>query len=418
MRPKVLIIDDNEQSVDVIASLILKAQLTPVKATSLTAAQHIFSHSAPEDFLCAIVDYRLPDAPIGQAIDFTLASFLPTIVTTEFLDPETRAGILNKNVIDYILKENEQVYEYLSVLLSRLHKNKSEGVLVVDNARVSRQRSTSLLQRHNFMTHEATTGQQGLEALTRYSHIKLVIVANKLPDMSGIALLNEIRKRASKDDIAVIGLSDHSDTGVSARFIKSGANDYLAQPYGQEEFLCRIMQNIEYIENIELIRRAANSDFLTGLPNRRHFFERAAAATQLVPKCQTLALIDIDLFKSVNDTYGHDCGDYTLREIAKLVSSTFAAHIPARFGGEEFCVFLPNVDLPSAIQLFETFREALAQLTFKFEGKTFHCTVSIGLTAIATGGVNSMLRKADEYLYQAKAGGRNQVVYDPADEIF
>jgi diguanylate cyclase (GGDEF)-like protein len=413
MRPKVLIIDDNEQSLDIIASLILKARLTPIKATSLTAAQHIFSHSAPEDFLCAIVDYRLPDAPIGQAIDFTLASFLPTIVTTEYLDSQTRTGILNKDVIDYILKENEQVYEYLSILLNRLHKNKREGVLVVDNARASRQRSISLLQRHNFITYKATTGQEGLDALTRYSHIKLVIAANTLPDMSGIELLNEIRKRASKDDIAVIGLSEHSDTGVSARFIKSGANDYLAQPYGQEEFLCRIMQNIEYIENIELIRRAANSDFLTGLPNRRHFFERTAAASQLVPICQALALIDIDHFKKINDTYGHDCGDYTLKEIAKLVSTTFSDYIPARFGGEEFCVFMPNIKLHTAVQIFNDFRQTLANIEFRFEGQAFHCSVSIGVTSIEQGGISSMLRKADEYLYQAKHNGRNRVEHDP-----
>ncbi|MBJ2138059.1 diguanylate cyclase [Paraglaciecola chathamensis] len=414
MRPKVLIIDDNEQSVGVIASLIVNAQLTPVRATSLTAAQHIFSRSAPEDFLCAIVDYRLPDAPHGQAIDFTLASFLPTIVTTEFLDSQTRAGILDKDVIDYILKESEQVYEYLSVLLSRLYKNKHIGVLVVDNARVHRARSTALLRRHNFMTYEATTGQHGLEVLTRQSHIKLVIVANDLPGPSGIKMLSEVRQRAKKEDIAVIGLSDRGDTGLSARFIKSGANDFLTQPYGQEEFLCRIMQNIEYIENIELIRRAANSDFLTGLPNRRHFFERAAAALQLIPVCQCLALIDIDHFKKINDTYGHDCGDYTLREIAKLVADTFKQHIPARFGGEEFCVFMPNIQLHTAVQIFNDFRQALTDIEFKFEGQTFHCSVSIGVTAIEHGGISGMLRKADEYLYQAKNNGRNRVEHDPS----
>lgn len=413
MRPKVLIIDDNEQSVGVIASLIVNAQLTPVSATSLTAAQHIFSRSAPEDFLCAIVDYRLPDAPNGQAIDFTLASFLPTIVTTEFLDTQTRAGILDKDVIDYILKESEQVYEYLSVLLSRLYKNKHIGVLVVDNARVHRARSTALLRRHNFMTYEATTGQHGLEVLTRQSHIKLVIVANDLPGPSGIKMLSEVRQRAKKEDIAVIGLSDRGDTGLSARFIKSGANDFLTQPYGQEEFLCRIMQNIEYIENIELIRRAANSDFLTGLPNRRHFFERAVAALQLIPVCQCLALIDIDHFKKINDTYGHDCGDYTLREIAKLVADTFKQHIPARFGGEEFCVFMPNIKLLTAVQIFNDFRQTLANIEFKFEGQTFHCSVSIGVTAIEHGGINGMLRKADEYLYLAKNNGRNRVEHDP-----
>lgn len=412
MPQKVLIIEDTKDSMDAITLLIKKATLKPVCAYILTEARHIFSSSAPEDFLCAIVNYTLPDAPKGQAIDFAIRSFLPTIVVTELLDDATRSSILNKEIVDYILKENDQVYTYLNRLLTRLTKNKDVGVLVVDASRASRSKVVSLLRRHNFITYEATDGAQGLAVLAKYSNIKLTVVDDNLPNMSGIEMLSQLRCNFEKEDLAVIGISSGTGLGVSARFIKSGANDYLPKPYCHEEFFCRIMQNVEYVENIDLIRRAANSDFLTGLPNRRYFFERVASSTRLMPICQCLALIDIDHFKAVNDTYGHDCGDYSLRVIAKLVAEHFKAYIPARFGGEEFCVFMPNLTVDEAFLILDNFRQSLAKKSLSFEGNNFHCQVSIGLTGKNDGGVKAMLRRADEYLYIAKNNGRNQVVID------
>lgn len=412
MPQKVLIIEDTKDSMDAITLLIKKATLKPVCAYILTEARHIFSSSAPEDFLCAIVNYTLPDAPKGQAIDFAIRSFLPTIVVTELLDDGTRSSILNKEIVDYILKENDQVYTYLNRLLTRLTRNKDVGVLVVDASRASRSTVVSLLRRHNFITYEATDGAQGLAVLAKYSNIKLTVVDDNLPNMSGIEMLSQLRCNFEKEDLAVIGISSGTDLGVSARFIKSGANDYLPKPYCHEEFFCRIMQNVEYVENIDLIRRAANSDFLTGLPNRRYFFERVASSTRLMPICQCLALIDIDHFKAVNDTYGHDCGDYSLRVIAKLVAEHFKAYIPARFGGEEFCVFMPNLTVDEAFLILDNFRQSLAKKSLSFEGNNFHCQVSIGLTGKNDGGVKAMLRRADEYLYIAKNNGRNQVVID------
>ena len=412
MPQKVLIIEDTKDSMDAITLLIKHATLKPVCAYSLTEARHIFSSSAPEDFLCAIVNYTLPDAPKGQAIDFAIRSFLPTIVVTELLDDGTRSSILNKEIVDYILKENDQVYTYLNRLLTRLTKNKDVGVLVVDASRASRSTVVSLLRRHNFITYEATDGAQGLAVLAKYSNIKLTVVDDNLPNMSGIEMLSQLRCNFEKEDLAVIGISSGTGLGVSARFIKSGANDYLPKPYCHEEFFCRIMQNVEYVENIDLIRRAANSDFLTGLPNRRYFFERVASSTRLMPICQCLALIDIDHFKAVNDTYGHDCGDYSLRVIAKLVAEHFKAYIPARFGGEEFCIFMPNLTVDEAFLILDNFRQSLAKKSLSFEGNNFHCQVSIGLTGKNDGGVKAMLRRADEYLYIAKNNGRNQVVID------
>jgi diguanylate cyclase (GGDEF)-like protein len=401
MQRKVLIIEDSKTSMNLMRSLITKAKLRPICTTSLVEAKHVFSSSAPEEYLCAVVDFNLPDAPDGEAIDFAIESFLPTIVVTGRLDE-----------VDYIPKENAQVYDYLTRLLHRLDKNKKVGVLVVDDSRVSRHSMTALLRRHNFITFEAVDAEQGIQVLHNNSNIKLAIIDENMPGMSGIQMISELRKTYSKEDLSIIGISSDTTSGLSARFIKSGATDYLHKPYCHEEFFCRIVQNVERLEHIETIRRVANSDYLTGLPNRRHFFTRVTANLKTTPKSQSLAIIDIDHFKKVNDTFGHDCGDYILREFAKLVAEYFVDHTASRFGGEEFCVYFSNTAPQQVLQIMEDFREAIANKILTFEKQRLSCTVSIGLTHKSKGGINAMLRLADEHLYSAKNAGRNQVVAD------
>lgn len=413
MARKVLIIEDNEVSMQLMRDLIKKAKLTPICAHNLIEAKHIFSSSAPEEFLCAVVDYELPDAAQGQAIDFTLQSFLPTVVVTGHLDEERRSAILKKEVVDYITKENTQVYEYLSRLLSRLEKNKKVGVLVVDAVRGRRAAMVSLLRRHNFITFEAPDSEHALRLIQRFSIIKLILVDDDgLPNKNAIELLSELRESFQKEDLAVIGLSNSRNSALSARYIKSGANDYLLKPYHHEEFFCRILQNVEYMENIELIRKAANSDFLTGLPNRRYFFDKVTASQGHKPILQSLAIIDVDHFKQINDTYGHDCGDYTLKEIARLVADHFADFTAARFGGEEFCVYFANIEQQQVYSVLEKFRTTLASKNYQFEQHNFTCSVSIGLSHDAKNGINGLIRAADQLLYQAKHNGRNQTVHD------
>ncbi|WP_299083607.1 diguanylate cyclase [uncultured Paraglaciecola sp.] len=412
MQRKVLIIDYDKSSMDLMRRLITKAKLRPICTTSLVEAKHVFSSSAPEEYLCAVVDFDLPDAKNGEAIDFAIASFLPTIVVTAKDDESTRTTILEKRVVDYIPKENTQVYDYLTRLLHRLGKNKKIGVLVVDNVRVSRQTMTALLRRQNFITFEAMDTKQSIDILRSHSNIRLVIVDENISGITGIQLVSELRKTYGKEDLAIIGIPSNATSGLSARFIKSGANDYLHRPYCHEEFFCRIMQNVERLENIETIRRVANSDYLTGLPNRRHFFTCVTAVQKVTPKSQSLAIIDIDHFKNINDTYGHDCGDYTLKELAKLVAEFFEDHIAARFGGEEFCVYFSNMVAAEVMHIMEDFRQAIGNKVLTFEKQSISCTVSIGLTHKSKGGINAMIRLADEHLYSAKNSGRNQVVTD------
>lgn len=410
MQKKVLVIEDSSTSMKLLKLLVERNGLQPVCAGSLIEAQHVFGTSTPEEYLCALVDYNLPDAADGQAIDFTIDAFLPTIVITGRQDQATRDNVLSKDVVDYIPKENAQIYDYLSRLLLRLEKNKRIGVLVVDDSRVSRSAMLSLLRRHNFVTYEAADGKEGLDTLRKHNNIKLVITDENMPNMTGVQMVAELRRTYKKEDLSVIGISSDDSAALSARFIKSGANDYLHKPFYHEEFFCRVIQNIEYVENIDAIRRAANSDYLTGLPNRRHFFNRVNASLRLDPAQKALAIIDLDYFKKVNDTLGHDAGDKVLKDIAKIALSHFANFHVARFGGEEFCVFMPNLSLEEASEKLEAFRHDVETRGCHVKGKMVPVTVSVGLTDQFGGSIEEMLNNADELLYRAKDQGRNQVV--------
>ncbi len=417
MKYKVLLIEHDAPSLRVLKRVIGKANLDVISATTLSQAKAIFSNSSPETYLCAVVDYNLPDAPHGEAIDFAISYFMPVVVITSSTEADVRDNILSKAVVDYIPKKNAQIYEYLSRLLSRLEKNKNIGVLVIDSQRKRRNTMTALLKRHNFIIHELPSSDDLVNYLSQHSNIKLMIIDNELKNGPGVDAVAETRKHFHKDTLSIIGSSEFSNGGLSSsrvlgNFLKSGADDYLAKPYCHEEFFVRVIRNIEYLEQIELIRKTANADYLTGLPNRRHFFAQVGEFLKRESEHKTLALMDLDFFKSVNDTYGHDHGDLVLKEFSKLLVKHFNGYCISRFGGEEFCVFMPNTSLKQAMPILDNFRIAVSQKRFVKKGVSVSCTVSIGVTSKFKRKVESMLGFADENLYKAKDRGRDCTVGD------
>jgi diguanylate cyclase (GGDEF)-like protein len=412
MQQHVLVIENGDNNLEIISRLVRRAGLTPVGATSLMEGRARFAQNTPETFLCAIIAYSLPDAPKGEAIDFAINAYIPTIATTESLDTLIRDKVLERDVVDYIPKENAQNYDYLIRLIARLEKNKSTGVVVVSTNRVQRTRTLSLLERHNFVVYECITASEAMSALSDHKHIRLVITDNTLPDMSGTVFVASLRKAFSKEQLAIMGIAGGQGMLMSAHFIKSGANDFLRIPYCHEEFLCRVMQNVEYIESVEAIRRAANTDYLTGLPNRRHFFYTVTMQHQQLSDEHALALIDLDFFKSINDTHGHDAGDAVLKAVAALIEFYFPDEIISRFGGEEFCIYLPDTPFREAYERLDDFRKVVEAEAIELPKTTTHITCSIGMSGTTTQRIDNLISDADKQLYAAKNSGRNKVMFD------
>jgi diguanylate cyclase (GGDEF)-like protein len=161
---------------------------------------------------------------------------------------------------------------------------------------------------------------------------------------------------------------------------------------------------------------ASTIDFLTGLNNRRQLLRIGAplvAGATRSGKSLAVAMIDIDHFKEINDTYGHDAGDEVLKRIATLMQERFrSSDVVARFGGEEFCVIASNLTPQVAYELFDGFRSSLEEMTMNINGQPTKLTVSIGVTTLVADSVDAMISAADQMLYRAKQDGRNRVVMD------
>lgn len=267
MEKKLLIIEDSKLIVRIHCSIAKRIGLQATVAYSY--AQTVEALTVSKDFFCAVIDYNLPDAQNGEAIDYVVATGIPVIVMTGMSNKSVRDWILRRPVIDYIPKDNKQDYLYLQQLLTQLLRNENIKVLVVDDSRTSRLLLCNQLNRHNYDVYEAVDGVEALKILEIHDDIKLVLTDQEMPNMDGITLTNQIRRTWGKEKLAIIGISGSKDSSLTARFIKNGANDYLHKPFCVEELNCRLMHNIQYLENMETIRsqnrkvRQRNQDIAT-----------------------------------------------------------------------------------------------------------------------------------------------------------
>ncbi len=361
------------------------------------------------EYLAAIVDLNLPDAPNGESVELALSYNVPTIVLTGNFDEFTRAQLLDQGVLDYITKESRYSYLQVSKLVDRLRKNLTTKVLVVEDSRTSRNHICSLLRKFQFQVHEANDGLEALEELDNHRDIKMVIADHRMPNMDGYELVKAIRHEKRMQDLVFIGLSANGDSVLTSKFIKSGANDFLSKPFYHEEFYCRIMQNLESQEMIQTIRNSANLDPLTKVYNRRFLYERAEElfANRASRKDVIVSMIDADNFKSVNDTYGHKTGDMLLQEFAALLKDYFPDDLIVRYGGEEFTVVSvrpPKVYLSALSAFMDAVRSTI------FTNHKFNITCSIGVCTEEHKCLESQLEVADARLYEAKHAGKDQVI--------
>jgi diguanylate cyclase (GGDEF)-like protein len=233
--------------------------------------------------------------------------------------------------------------------------------------------------------------------------------------MNGLELVQAIRREHRREDLAVIGLSDTSKKGLSALLLKTGCNDFLAKPFEVEEFFCRVTQNTNMIRYVRQIRDQATRDFLTGVYNRRSLYEVGGhlyASAQRGSINLAAALVDADHFKKINDTWGHQVGDDALRRIASTMAGQLRkTDVVARYGGEEFVCLAPIREKGDEKILFERIRAAIAAIDLQVGDRSVQVAASIGVTTWLGDSIETMLKRADDALYEAKQAGRNRVIF-------
>ncbi len=411
---RILLVENSRAFTTVLREALEQRLELPVSVASTLAEAGELLNGEGGWFL-VLTGLVLADGDRDQVVQYFVERGLPTIVVSGVYDEDLRKRVLRKDIIDYVLKNTPGSVDYLVWLVQRLERNRRITALVVDDSPSARHYTASLLELYGYNVTEAGDGATALRALETDTTIRLVIVDQEMPGMDGVELTRRLRALRARDKVAVLGVSGHSDPSLIPRFLKNGANDFLRKPFSREEFFCRVSQNVDQLELIGTLQDLATRDFLTGLPNRRSFLEQAQRRLQQHAAGDpplAVAMIDIDHFKHINDTHGHEAGDQALRAVAGVLHAhTRPQDISARFGGEEFCMLASGLDEAGCAQHFEQLRAAIAALELPLGEQTLRMTTSIGVCRMSAPShtLHALLGEADRQLYLAKAGGRNRV---------
>ncbi|HEX6941013.1 MAG TPA: PleD family two-component system response regulator [Longimicrobiales bacterium] len=297
-------------------------------------------------------------------------------------------------------------------------------ILVVDDSRDNLEVLSTRLRFRGYAVETATTGEEALERVAE-SPPDLILLDVMMPGLDGYEVARRIRADSRLPFIPIILITARDSTQDKVAGLDAGANDYLTKPINFPELEARVRSMLRIKElheeledkNKELARLSI-SDGLTGLYNHRHIqevvreeFERAKRSREPL----AVVMFDFDHFKKVNDTYGHQVGDRVLQEMAMILRRT-AREIDklGRYGGEEFIAVLPDTGIDDAATFAERVRERVERHPFAVgRARPLHLTVSAGVATYPHPAVynpRTLIHRADQALYTAKAEGRNRVV--------
>jgi len=378
---------------------------------------------AHREYDLIITDIFLSDND-GDIIQELVDNEYSVIVMTGDESEERRSEILKLAIVDYVLKHDiKTLVRYLTKTIERLNANRNTVIGICDDSRFARAMMAQLIVSQNLGYIEFENGQEVVDCMSENKHrLDVLLLDYEMPKLNGLETVQRIRHRYLTDELPVIALSSSDKPSLVVQFLKSGASDYLHKPFGNEEFLTRLNLTLDHLytnrENARLfeeLQKTASHDFLTQLYNRMYFFSEIKHITANALRHDTpygILMIDIDYFKKINDTYGHNVGDKAIEHIASVLK--FEAHDSDycfRWGGEEFLILIPTTTTEELLEFGERLRNSVEKSNVYVEEDNFvfQITISIGGAIGLENDATRLIMQADEMLYEAKAFGRNCV---------
>ncbi|MEO1008345.1 MAG: diguanylate cyclase [Planctomycetota bacterium] len=288
------------------------------------------------------------------------------------------------------------------------------GVLVIDDSPLVHRLLKARLRDESIRLLHATDGGEGLDLLEQEA-VAAVLLDLTMPELDGFEVLRRISENPGAKHVPIIVLSGAKDSQDKVMAFSLGAMDYITKPFDMAELRARLRSALRIHRLVTMLSERAHVDSLTGLWNRKHFDERLTqevADNMRHGRPLSLAMLDLDHFKSINDNYGHPAGDAAIQGTADIIAeATRTGDTPCRYGGEELAIILPETTSEQAAVLCDRIREAVAERVWQAHPDR-KITISIGVCgcdAASTASPEEWLEAADAALYQSKEGGRNRV---------
>lgn len=401
------------------------AQLLKQKLSELTNTPIFICHSLAEvksrianpdiKIEVCLCDLNLPDAPNGETIDVLIEHRITPVVLSGTFNENTRQQLVKKAIADFVVKDSPASIDYAVQALVNLHRNAKRKILLIGAEDSSyRSRLAKLIPSQRYQL-EVTNRLPDLERLQQADLPSMILIENasRIDEHAVMAFIAQSRQKFDSHHLPIMACEPVANLAKAIKMMKYGVNDFIQTPANPEEIYVRLRQNIELSESYKEVEFFSQIDPLTELYNRRQFFkigtQRFAQSQQKQDFTYTI-MFDIDHFKYVNDSYGHQKGDDVIRYTAQMINALFDTEITGRFGGEEFCVF---GNLENSPDLEQKIIQKTQNLLKTIETQS---DIDVGLSFTLSAGLcfygkslNQAINSADKALYQSKSQGRNRL---------
>ncbi len=383
------------------------------QASHLPAATCLASFKPASHAKAIIVDTNLLPSCESELADHSeVRCSLPTFYISNTGDMQTRLRAVRANGQGFFLKplDISAVATALDLLKTSAPPTQ-QRILVIEDSKAMASYISRILQDAGFDTRALTQPLQVLGVLAEFSP-DLILVDMYMPECSGVELAAVVRQQDAFVSVPIVFLSGEQSTERQLEAMATGADDFLTKPFLPEQVVAAVKLRVE---RHQVIRRYIERDGLTGLLNHTRFTDRLETEVMRSHRTQrpiALAMIDLDHFKRVNDTYGHVTGDHVLRSLSHMLSRRLRqTDIAGRLGGEEFGVILTETDAQQGRKVLETLRLDFSRIQHLSGGQAFYCTFSCGLADLSQRQTApALLEAADLALYEAKRAGRDRVL--------
>jgi two-component system cell cycle response regulator len=361
----------------------------------------------------------------GSAIDFIKSlnesqfRDIPVVVFTGNDSLEDRKRMYELGIVDYILKTSDK--EVIKQNLSIFRKEDPVALrmreltyAVVDDNKMDRKIISRIFSMHDIKKADFFDSEQML--LNSDMHYDVYVIDLVLKETLGDKVISALRKKNL--DSVIIAVSGIDNVKTISRVLSIGADDYITKPFNYDLFFTRLKTNIrnfllmrELKVKTDLLERISITDPLTELFNRRHVFDRLNQECEKFKRYGltfTAVMLDIDGFKSINDSYGHQVGDMVIRMVSDAIKKSIRnVDIAGRYGGEEFLIILPEIDGKGGVVAAERIRKSIESI--KIEESNIKVTISAGVAEFAGEPIDDFIKKIDSMLYLAKKNGKNRI---------
>lgn len=288
-------------------------------------------------------------------------------------------------------------------------------ILLVDDTRTNLDILMELLGEEYDLIPSANT-KDALEIVLE-EEIDLILLDIMMPDLDGFEVCQILKENPDTKDIPIIFITAKIDEDSIEKAYVIGGSDYLTKPFKPKELLAKVKMQLQLQDLQNELKLLASTDPMTNLYNRRYFSKISEQNLDLAKRDKkdiSIIMIDIDKFKNVNDTYGHQIGDDVIIQLADILKFyQRKSDIVCRYGGEEFVILLPNTSADGALIVAQKIRKSVEDTTIKIDNnEDFKFTISLGVSQIDISNelnIEKGLKRADEALYEAKETGRNKV---------